>query len=403
VKCLECETELDTLDAAHLSACCGLTVQEYALRHGFPLEMLVSQDACDRVEDEADWPASPHQGSRTALITWSALQTAGSVREGGGWQWIPGEIRMLDSLLWLQEQLHSLGFDFRQEYTTAGNSHRIVARNCLKRPPEKTPEVAFADMSEVERRDYAAIVLARAALRRDEYVFIQAPKSENLESLCQWLMSALDIDISHLNALDERHYVRTTSPDDTRRLIEGLLPQLRQIPGQEERLYEEGMRATIVKEQGIDAAHFITDHPGACANLHGGHYSVHFKIHDRIDPSTGFVMDYADLKRIVKSRIIEVLDHHTLNYAAPELTWRSSTEFLAIWMWERLIDYLPSLRELEIHETQTSYCQYRGPTLEEYRKVGPQSLLRHFQDTDLGIHRKREGKAPPLRVINQSE
>ena len=127
-------------------------------------------------------------------------------------------------------------------------------------------------------------------------------------------------------------------------------------------------KATVVKELVFDSAHFITDHPDKCVNLHGGRYAMNVKVKDHIDPLTGFVLDYGYLKRIAKEKIVDQLDHHNLNYVATELSWRSSTELLNIFIWEKLIEYLPGLTELQIYETSQSHCCLLGPSLDELAK-----------------------------------
>ena len=152
----------------------------------------------------------------------------------------------------------------------------------------------------------------------------------------------------------------------------------------------------MVKELELDCAHFITDHPGKCANLHGGRYGLHVKIKDRIDSNTGFVVDYGDLKRVVRQQVIETLDHQNLNYVTAELAWRSSTELLCTYIWEQLIAYLPGLVEIEIHETPQSYCCYTGPSLAEYQRRGSNHLLTYFKDAALG-------KSPLRQLIDNRQ
>ena len=95
---------------------------------------------------------------------------------------------------------------------------------------------------------------------------------------------------------------------------------------------------------------------------------------------TGFVVDYSLIKKITKSLIINKFDHKTLNLTCPELSWRSSTEFLCIVIWEILIDYLPSLKKIKIYETETSHCEYKGNTLEDCMKNGPSEILNYFKN-----------------------
>jgi 6-pyruvoyl-tetrahydropterin synthase len=111
---------------------------------------------------------------------------------------------------------------------------------------------------------------------------------------------------------------------------------------------------------------------------------MNVKVRGRIDPLSGFVIDYGFLKQVVKQLVIERLDHHNLNYAASDLAWRSSTELLSIYIWERLIHYLPDLYELQIYETSQSYCVYRGPTLDELQNHAVKPALKHFSKPELG-------------------
>ena len=87
--------------------------------------------------------------------------------------------------------------------------------------------------------------------------------------------------------------LRSHTPADGMRLLERLEPLLAQMPGVLERFRSVTPAATVVKELVFDAAHFITDHPAKCSNLHGGRYVLHVKVRDRIDPVTGCVVDYS--------------------------------------------------------------------------------------------------------------
>lgn len=170
--------------------------------------------------------------------------------------------------------------------------------------------------------------------------------------------------------------MRCETLDDTSRLLDAISTLLKRIPNASERFFEKHDHATVVKELVFDSAHFITDHPDKCVNLHGGRYAMNVKVTDRIDALTGFVVDYGYLKRIVKQKIVNDLDHHNLNYVAPELSWRSSTELLSVFIWERLIEYLSGLSELQIYETSQSHCCYTGPSLQELQKHGGKRIAK---------------------------
>lgn len=68
----------------------------------------------------------------------------------------------------------------------------------------------------------------------------------------------------------------------------------------------------ISKEFTFEASHILPRHPGKCHRLHGHSYKVTVGVDCTIDPKSGFVMDYGDLKSIV-SPFIDRLDHRHLN------------------------------------------------------------------------------------------
>jgi 6-pyruvoyltetrahydropterin/6-carboxytetrahydropterin synthase len=71
----------------------------------------------------------------------------------------------------------------------------------------------------------------------------------------------------------------------------------------------------------------------------------------------GWVMDFADVKSSFKP-IYDQLDHYYLN-DIPGLE-NPTSENIARWIWARLKPRLPELSAVEIRETCTSGCIYRG-------------------------------------------
>src|SRR5690606_6158950 len=221
------------------------------------------------------------------------------------------------------------------------------------------------------------------------YLFLPLAGSADADGVVGRL-AELDVEARSLVLGDEGALVRTRRPHDTAQLLATLQDRLQEMPGVWERFTVQTPIVTVAKEVVFDAAHFITDHPAKCANEHGGRYVLHVKVRNRIDPATGCVLDYGFLKRVVSRQVVERFDHHHLNYAAAELSWRSSTELLCVYIWEQLIEYLPSLVELTLYETPQSWCCYRGPTLAELQDKGASTVLRHFVDESLGRSRWRD-------------
>ena len=78
-----------------------------------------------------------------------------------------------------------------------------------------------------------------------------------------------------------------------------------------------------------------------------------------VDPDSGMVIDFADIKAAFKPIIHEQLDHYYLN-EVPGLE-NPTSENLARWVWQKLDSALPLLSAIEVRETCTSGCIYRGP------------------------------------------
>ena len=68
-------------------------------------------------------------------------------------------------------------------------------------------------------------------------------------------------------------------------------------------------------------------------------------------------MDFADLKSAC-TPVHDALDHRYLN-EIPGLE-NPTSEQIARWIWVRLDDVLPGLAAVEVRETCTSGCVYRG-------------------------------------------
>ena len=67
----------------------------------------------------------------------------------------------------------------------------------------------------------------------------------------------------------------------------------------------------ISKTFSFEASHILPKHPGKCSRLHGHSFKLLVAVQGSINPETGFVMDYADLSKVVRP-IIDDLDHKHL-------------------------------------------------------------------------------------------
>ncbi len=398
VFCRECNAELATLDTGHLLACSGLTLQEYALRHALPLDLLLTPDRIGESESASDLPmlagAVPDEAARAVL---AGLRLAGKVHDAGSLCHVEGEVAWLDLLFWDLAMLSPYGFRFRQEYHYAPGTHRVVAKNRLATQKRNLvgPWLPARVPPPDQRLQYACY-LAHAAERHAGFLFLPfASDNDDAEAAAQYLRQELGVATRRLEAGGA--LLRTHSRADAERLLDALRPELESMPGVWQRFHPDTPEVTVSKEVVFDSAHFLTDHPAKCSNLHGGRYVLHVKVRGQIDPLTGCVLDYGYLKRVVNARVVERFDHHTLNYAGPELAWRSTTELLCVHIWEQIIDFLPGLAELTLYETPQSWCRYTGPDLETWQLEGTQPLLTRFTDPALGQSPWRQSLRPQAR------
>lgn len=136
----------------------------------------------------------------------------------------------------------------------------------------------------------------------------------------------------------------------------------------------------VVKEFSFDAAHFLPNYEGKCAETHGHRWVLEVGFAGEVDPKTGMVIDFVDIKSMVNGLIIDKLDHKLLNEieapqqfeqqvlfesTKPEFPYRNPTaENMVEWMVRVLKARTPSrdglrLTLLRLYESPTSYAEWR--------------------------------------------
>jgi 6-pyruvoyltetrahydropterin/6-carboxytetrahydropterin synthase len=115
----------------------------------------------------------------------------------------------------------------------------------------------------------------------------------------------------------------------------------------------------IYKEFHFEAAHRLPNVPEGhkCARLHGHSFLVKIMVSGNPTEPTGWIMDFGDLKASFKPTL-ERLDHYYLNDI--EGLENPTSENIVRWIWRELKPTLPQLSGIEIRETCTSGCIYRG-------------------------------------------
>jgi 6-pyruvoyl tetrahydropterin synthase/QueD family protein len=119
------------------------------------------------------------------------------------------------------------------------------------------------------------------------------------------------------------------------------------------------VKARLSKEFRFEASHRLQhlpeEHP--CFRLHGHSYRVEIEVYGEVDPVTGFLIDYGDLKKVVMP-IVHRLDHQHLNDIPGLKT--TSAEHITLWLWEQIKPNLPELSRVVLFETSSTRCEYAG-------------------------------------------
>ncbi|MEO5908967.1 MAG: 6-carboxytetrahydropterin synthase [Ginsengibacter sp.] len=137
---------------------------------------------------------------------------------------------------------------------------------------------------------------------------------------------------------------------------------------------------SVTKIFNFEMAHALRHYEGPCSNIHGHSYVLHVTVksakgreNELILP--GFIIDFKELKDIVNSKVIALLDHKLVLSREYVNSIESNTSFnnlfqfkteptaenLILFISKELIALLPpqvSLHSLKLFETSNSYAEW---------------------------------------------
>lgn len=139
----------------------------------------------------------------------------------------------------------------------------------------------------------------------------------------------------------------------------------------------------ITKQFSFETGHALYGYDGKCKNVHGHSYKLSVTvIGTPIDDSTnvkfGMVIDFGDLKKIVKEEIVDQFDHATVfNQNTPHIElanelqsrdhhvilvdYQPTSENMVVDFAQRITSRLPKnirLFSLKLQETETSFAEW---------------------------------------------
>jgi 6-pyruvoyltetrahydropterin/6-carboxytetrahydropterin synthase len=98
-------------------------------------------------------------------------------------------------------------------------------------------------------------------------------------------------------------------------------------------------------------------------NGHGHTYGLEVTVEGGIDPETGYVMDFKELKRIVEETVLRRVERRHLNVDVDFLSGLNPTaENIAIAIWKELAPRIRKgrLKRVTLHETEKNAVIYEG-------------------------------------------
>jgi len=139
----------------------------------------------------------------------------------------------------------------------------------------------------------------------------------------------------------------------------------------------------ITKQFSFETGHALFGYDGKCKNVHGHSYKLSVTvigtpITDRNNVKFGMVIDFTDLKKIVKEEIVDEFDHATVfNKTTPHLElatelknrghhvilvdYQPTSENMVIDFSEKIKNRLPeniALHSLKLQETDSSFAEW---------------------------------------------
>ena len=139
----------------------------------------------------------------------------------------------------------------------------------------------------------------------------------------------------------------------------------------------------ITKQFTFETGHALYGYDGKCRNVHGHSYKLSVTVIGTPIPDSGnvkfgMVIDFSDLKKIVKEEIVDVFDHATVfNKNTPHLElanelqsrghhvilvdYQPTSENMVIDFSEKIKQRLPQaieLHSLKLQETETSFAEW---------------------------------------------
>ena len=99
-------------------------------------------------------------------------------------------------------------------------------------------------------------------------------------------------------------------------------------------------------------------------NNHGHNYILEVSVTGPIDPDSGWLVDLQKLNVLVRSKIVDVIDHTQIE---KDIDWfkgkQPSSENILVWAWNEIAPRMEqgTIHRLRLVETHSIFTDYYGP------------------------------------------
>lgn len=119
----------------------------------------------------------------------------------------------------------------------------------------------------------------------------------------------------------------------------------------------------VTVEDTFAAGHALRGYKGKCENVHGHNYRVQVTVEGAELDSTGLLVDFVELKRVMRD-VIARLDHQFVNDLEPFTVINPSAENMAKYFYDHIAGSLRPetplrISQVKLWETDTSSATYR--------------------------------------------
>ncbi|MBQ2645167.1 6-carboxytetrahydropterin synthase QueD [bacterium] len=115
----------------------------------------------------------------------------------------------------------------------------------------------------------------------------------------------------------------------------------------------------IQAESMFSAAHHLLNYNGECENQHGHNWKVIVSVRGSQLDKSNILVDFKILKKEL-NKVLDLIDHKDINELEYFKGQSPSSEMIAKFIYEKLLEKFDNMYSVAVYETPTSCAKYYG-------------------------------------------